>query len=187
MLSRLTSTLASRGDATALLVDETPRSYSELAVSADALAEAMRADRMAGERVALMLPNGIDLVTSYLACFASCAVATPLNARYAPPEVEQALRRARPRWLIANADRLAALQHVDSSVLSGVRIVVAGSDTMAPGDLQAPTSDIAPEADAIIFFTSGLDGTAQGRRAQSRFRAGDPDQHVGGIGRRVRR
>ncbi|RDH74205.1 long-chain fatty acid--CoA ligase [Mycolicibacterium moriokaense] len=155
------STLAARAEATALLIDEKPCSYSDLAVLADALAAAMRADGMAGERVALMLPNGIDLVTSYLACFASGAVAAPLNARYALPEVEQALRRARPRWLIASADRLAVLKQIDSSVLSGVRIVVAGEDiTTTPGGAQSP--DIAPETEAVIFFTSGSTGRPKG-------------------------
>jgi long-chain acyl-CoA synthetase len=45
--------------------------YRELRGAADRLAEAMRADHLFGERVALMLPNSAELVASYLACFTS--------------------------------------------------------------------------------------------------------------------
>ena len=94
-------------------------SYAELAMCARALALAMSADRLAGERVALMLPNGPEAVLAYLACFEAGAVATPLNSRYAPPEIEAVLRRARPRWIVAQADRLDGLDRVDPQVLNG--------------------------------------------------------------------
>jgi long-chain acyl-CoA synthetase len=70
-------------------------SYPDLATSSRALASAMDAAGLAGERVALMLPNGPEALLAYLACFEVGAVATPLNSRYAPPEIEAVLGRAR--------------------------------------------------------------------------------------------
>lgn len=141
-------------------------SYGDLRADADALAAAMVADRLAGERVALMLPNGPDLVLSYLACFASGAIAAPLNARYAAPEVEQALRRARPRWLIVHEDRRAILDRVDAASLSGVRILVADGHRRLCGDetvgLAADSVELGSDTPAVIFFTSGSTGRPKG-------------------------
>lgn len=79
------------------LVHEKRRfTYGELAAAVGAFAGRLHAAGAAGERVAMMLPNSRSTVMTYLACFAAGAVATPLNSRFAPPEIERALRRARP-------------------------------------------------------------------------------------------
>src|SRR4249920_3125901 len=117
-LARLINAHASSaGSRSGLVHADRTWSYTDLATSARALASAMGADRLAGERVALMLPNGPEAVLAYLACFEAGAVATPLNSRYAPPEIEAVLRRARPRWVVVQADRLDRLERVDPHVL----------------------------------------------------------------------
>ena len=76
-----------------------------------------------GDRLASLLPNRTYLVVHYLACIKAGLVATPLNYRYAPPEIDHALgvsgaaalvgpRRARrrPRRLRARV-RAAARDH----------------------------------------------------------------------------
>src|SRR5262249_32755167 len=45
----------------------------------------------AGDRIASLMPNRILLLAHYLACFRAGLVTTPLNYRYAPPEVDHAL------------------------------------------------------------------------------------------------
>jgi long-chain acyl-CoA synthetase len=158
----------SRGDRTALVHDGHRWSYAELAARAGALASAVAADGLAGERVALMLPNGPEAVLTYLACFDAGAVATPLNSRYAPPEIEGALRRARPRWLVVHADRLDRLDHVDPQVLDGVRVLVVGDvagrtplESLLQGrPLDAPGPPL--DAPAVLFFTSGSTGVPKG-------------------------
>lgn len=149
-------------DATALITAERRWTYGELAAAGHALADAMRADGLRGERVALMLPNGSDAVLAYLACFASGAIAAPLNSRYAAPEVAGALRRARPRWLIVHPDRRPILDAVPADALDGVRVLVApvGSSTETPGRVaEEPVPGAAP---AVIFFTSGSTGVPKG-------------------------
>jgi long-chain acyl-CoA synthetase len=143
--------------------------YSDLARGRDALAGRMAEARLGGERVALMLPNGPTTVLAYLACFASGAVAAPLNARYAPPEVERALRHLRPRWLIVQDTRLPLLAQVDPAALAGVRVLVAGHadghEPLAPlleGDAAGASPAPAPDQPAVIFSTSGSTGSPKG-------------------------
>ena len=48
-----------------------------------------------GDRVASLMPNRVDLVVHYLACFRAGLIATPLNYRYTAREIDHALRGER--------------------------------------------------------------------------------------------
>ncbi|MFR9801004.1 class I adenylate-forming enzyme family protein [Pseudonocardia sp. RS010] len=169
-LSRLVAGHAERApDRTALTFGGERWTYAQVGAAADALAAVMAADALAGERVALLLPNSPETVLAYLACFAAGAIAAPLDARHAPPEIERALRRCRPSWLVVHAERVDALGRVDPAVLDGVRILVAGADErherLAPLLLPrgaAPPAPPPPDAPAVLFFTSGSGGTPKG-------------------------
>jgi long-chain acyl-CoA synthetase len=143
-------------------------SYGELEAAVRSLTGQMSHAGLAGERVALMLPNSPETVITYLACFRAGAAAAPLNSRYAPPEIERALRLAEPAWLIVHADRLPLLEQVDPEVLTRLRVLVVGDsgqhnhETLAP--LLSTTLDHAiprpsPDQPAVLFFTSGSTGT----------------------------
>jgi long-chain acyl-CoA synthetase len=157
------------GDKPALVFSGRSWTYRELAAAADALAAHMAGAGLLGRRVAMMLPNGPDAVLTYLACFASGAVAAPLNYRYAPPELERAIRHGKPSWLVVHESRLALLDKVDPAALHGVRVLVSGESTpgsgpdeslaplLVPG-ASAPPFGARPEHPAVMFFTSGSTG-----------------------------
>lgn len=164
----LSNLLAPQPDRVGLRHEGRTWTYAELAAATDALAAAMAEDDLGGERVALLLPNCPETVLAYLACFASAAVATPLNYRYAPPEIERALRRARPRWVVVHADRLDRLRRVAPDALGTARILVVGDtdgyEPLAPllrGEPLRPSAR-PPDAPAVLFFTSGSTGTPKG-------------------------
>src|SRR5919106_6683058 len=59
----------------------------------------------AGDRVASLMPNRVDLVVHYLACFRAGLIATPLNYRYTAREIDHALEVSGADVLLAHVER----------------------------------------------------------------------------------
>lgn len=151
-------------------------SYAELDAMVSRLAAVLHAQGLVGERVALMLPNGLEILSCYLACFRVGAIATPVNYRYAPPELERALTHVRPKWLVIHRSRLPILGRVDPAVAATLRVIVVGTgaEPLASGHTafdallseQPPLPITAPqpadESPAVMFFTSGSTGQPKG-------------------------
>ncbi len=64
----------------------------------------------AGDRVASLMPNRVELVIHYLACLRLGLVITPLNYRYVVPEIDHALRVSGAVLLLYHQERLADLE-----------------------------------------------------------------------------
>ncbi len=58
-----------------------------------------------GDRVASLMPNSDALVIHYLGCFKAGLVATPLNYRYTPPEIDHALNVSGASMLVFDSAR----------------------------------------------------------------------------------
>ncbi|MGD9734587.1 MAG: class I adenylate-forming enzyme family protein [Solirubrobacterales bacterium] len=138
-----------------------------------------------GDRIASLMPNRIDLVVHYLACFRAGLVATPLNYRYTSREIDHALRVSGARVLLAHVERA---EDVAASELAGdldlgaiayrdAEPLPAGNEepeehdggwsaefsTLLAAEPLAPRADpLDPAAPAAIFFTSGSTGPAKG-------------------------
>jgi acyl-coenzyme A synthetase/AMP-(fatty) acid ligase len=111
------------------------------------------------------------LLVHYLACFRGGFVTTPLNYRYAPPEIDHALRVSGASLVVAHAERaddLAASELVGNLPHPVIALEgrVAGGPTLEelvasdPGPVAlTPSATTDP---AAIFFTSGSTGPAKG-------------------------
>jgi acyl-coenzyme A synthetase/AMP-(fatty) acid ligase len=137
-----------------------------------------------GDRVASLMPNRVDLVVHYLACFKAGLIATPLNYRYTAPEIDHALRVSGARALLAHVERaedvaaselaagldLGAIAYRDAEPLPQGNEEPAGAEPGWDHDFASllaaaplPRGEGAdPGAPAVIFFTSGSTGPAKG-------------------------
>jgi acyl-CoA synthetase (AMP-forming)/AMP-acid ligase II len=130
-----------------------------------------------GDRVASLMPNRIDLIVHYLACFKAGLIATPLNYRYTFREIDHALEVSGAAALLAHveraddvaASRLAAqLPHGTIAYRDGAP-AAAGDDLgqsfeslVGSEQLLAEQPPVDPSSPAVIFFTSGSTGPAKG-------------------------
>ena len=138
----------------------------------------------AGDRVASLMPNRVDLVVHYLACFKAGLIATPLNYRYTASEMDHALRVSEARVLLAHVERAA---DVAASELAGGlelgTIAYQDPEPLPQGNAEPDGAEadwdhgfhrlieagplphaeqVDPADPAVIFFTSGSTGPAKG-------------------------
>ncbi|MEO1995498.1 MAG: class I adenylate-forming enzyme family protein [Planctomycetaceae bacterium] len=159
-------------DDLALASDETRMSWQQLAAISDRLAAQYLALGLeAGHRVASLMPNRPALIIHYLACLKAGLVATPLNYRYMPPEIDHALEVSGAAVLLHHAERDAdvAASRYGAQLAKGV-IRYAADDSQGlqfeqlldrpPINTTLPTLDI--DAPAFIYFTSGSTGKPKG-------------------------
>ncbi|MEM6460421.1 MAG: class I adenylate-forming enzyme family protein [Pseudomonadota bacterium] len=121
-----------------------------------------------GDRLASLMPNRVDLVIHYLACFKAGLIATPLNYRYMAAEIDHALGVCEAAALLAHEERAQDLANsrlagslplgiIDFS--DGAKGTFADLTKAAPAPLPDPPDEAAP---ALIFFTSGSTGKPKG-------------------------
>ncbi len=112
--------------------------YRELLDSSARVAGGLRAEGVRrGDRVGLLLGNGIEWCLAFLGAMCAGAVPVPVNTRFAAPEIEHVLRDADVRRVIAPEEALPeGAPYVDSS--------------LQPSDL------------ACLIYTSGTTGAPKG-------------------------
>jgi long-chain acyl-CoA synthetase len=157
-------------DAVAVVSATDQTTWRELDVASDRLARNYVALGLeGGDRIASLVPNRILLLVHYLACFRAGLVATPLNYRYAHPEIDHALEVSGARAIVAHAERADDL--ADTALAGGLlQIGLEGSLGDGPTLEQLVVHDPGPVAfaptrtsdPAAIFFTSGSTGPAKG-------------------------
>jgi acyl-CoA synthetase (AMP-forming)/AMP-acid ligase II/pimeloyl-ACP methyl ester carboxylesterase len=126
----------------------------------------------AGERVALMIPPGIDLCTALYGCWRAGAVVVLVDSGLGPKGMSQAVRAAHPQMIIGIPKALVAARSLNwpgrricTSSLPPKRarlLGVEGSlESLAAREFTAPPT---PEssAPAAVVFTSGATGPSKG-------------------------
>jgi long-chain acyl-CoA synthetase len=159
-------------DGLALASLKTQMSWRELDAAATQLAgQYLRLGVKPGDRVASLMPNRPALVVHYLACLKAGLVATPLNYRYMPPEIDHALEVSGASLLLHHGEReadVAASRLGRQLPLGVVRYRASDSQGLhyeklvaaAPSASPLPTHDL--DAPAFIYFTSGSTGKPKG-------------------------
>src|SRR5574341_898460 len=98
--------LASKPDEIAIASAEGSATWRELDDLTTRLARGYQEHGLEpGARIASLMPNRVALAVHYIAAFKAGLVVTPLNYRYAAPEIDHALEVSGATALLAHAER----------------------------------------------------------------------------------
>ncbi len=139
-----------------------------------------------GDRIATLLPNGIDIVTILLAAARAELIAVALPPRFAPPQIGYALRHSSARALITTPTLAAnvpddARTGLDVTVISGA---AAGSIQLSELLTGPPAAPVRTAADPIglLMYTSGTTSRPKGVVHTQRRMARRVDLFIGEMG-----
>jgi long-chain acyl-CoA synthetase len=177
---------AGHGDKTYVVFEDERLSYAEVHASVRSLAHYLRENCgvVRGDRVAIAMRNYPEWVVSYWATVSIGAAVVGMNAWWTSTEMEFGLADSRPKVLIADDERLERVL----PVLDGLRAVAPlhlvavrcdrdlpddaarWSDVVRPDSapVSLPDSEIDPDDDACIFYTSGTTGFPKGAQLTHR-------------------
>nr|MBP6798055.1 AMP-binding protein [Luteimonas sp.] len=169
LVARLEATAAAFPERIALQQAQRRLDYTGLRASALRLAHALHARGVEpGDRVALILPNGIEAAVAWYGAWRAGAVVVPLNAQARERDFVPWLRHSGARLLVHGAGHDDAAR---AAMEAGVPAwVVAGDGDPASAFAAAPNAVAAaaelpmPDADALaaILYTSGTTGAPKG-------------------------
>ena len=142
----------------ALVFGEQERTHAALHERAQRLATVLaQAGVRRGDRVALLLHNGLEFPESLLACHVLGAVAVPVNFRLAADEIAYVLRDAGAKVLIAG-------EGSPSLPLDGLVLTTgqAYEDAIASADPHTQPARLREDDPALMCYTSGTTGRPKG-------------------------
>ncbi|MGY6655475.1 ATP-dependent acyl-CoA ligase [Amycolatopsis sp. TRM77291] len=161
------------GDKTLVRTDDVERSYIEMAeVVAATAGTLLTAGVGAGDRVALMCENRLEILDVTLACAWLGAVAVPLNTALRGPALSHQLTNSGSKLLIMDSALVGVLADVPPPpelhevwALDGIPVDAPSAYKVVvppPLDDPIPAAQVRPDTTSVILYTSGTTGPAKG-------------------------
>ena len=176
-LSDLLRVAAERDPEGVALVEHRPErrqvTWAELDAAADQVARGLSGRGLvAGQRVAVVMANRIDLPIAYFGILRGGMVAVPINPRSTADEIGRMLADSVARVALADETGVAQVRAAVAATDLTVSVVVDGAEPtdhetafaafLDEAHATAPTAPPDPEALAVILYTSGTSGRPRG-------------------------
>ena len=118
-----------------------------------------------GDAVSLLMPNGVEYIVAYFACFKLGALAGPVNSLLKSEELSYVITNSEARALLVGSDFQAKVESIRHD-LSNLRHVILFDDE-ARATAEFTEGELSEEAigkddEAIIIYTSGTTGKPKG-------------------------
>ncbi len=145
--------------------------YGEMKRASDRLAAALAARGLkAGDRAAILLPQGRDVPVAHVALYKLGVIVVPLAALFGADAIAYRLADAGAKALITNASGLAKIAGTEAA--AGLELIVStdGADgaaldfhkLIADGAPPVAPVDSGPDDPALMIYTSGTTGNPKG-------------------------
>ena len=143
--------------------------YGALETASNRISDALaRRGVVRGDRVAVLLPQGVAVPIAHLAVYKLGAVAVPLANLFGPDAVRYRLDHSGAKALVTDAAGLAKLDGLAAESALSLVVSVDGGDALAWSNLMDEGSDAPvmaqtrPADPALMIYTSGTTGSPKG-------------------------
>jgi long-chain acyl-CoA synthetase len=159
----LAATAARHGDRTALISGDRRLTWGDVADDVRRRAGGLAGRGVGpGDAVALVLPNDVEFVTTFLAVGHLGAVAVPLNPGFTVAELGGHLAGTGARGIVTGPGLLPTLGPWAEAGGAGPGVWVAGAADLPAPAADAPPVAAVPDGPALHAFSSGSTGTPKG-------------------------
>lgn len=118
-----------------------------------------------GDVVSLLLPNSVEYVIAYFACWQLGALAGPINSLLKSQEIAYVISNSEARALLIHSEFLTLVESVRNEVPTLQAIIRFDNEAEAARGQSAdiePNTELDREHEAIIIYTSGTTGKPKG-------------------------
>ena len=118
-----------------------------------------------GDVVSLLLPNSVEYVIAYFACWQIGALAGPINSLLKSQEISYVITNSEARALLVHSEFLPLIETIRDELNTLQAIVIFDNEADATREETKgadPTAEIDGEHEAIIIYTSGTTGKPKG-------------------------
>jgi long-chain acyl-CoA synthetase len=115
--------------------------------------------------VSLLLPNSVEYVIAYFACWQLGALAGPINSLLKSQEIAYVISNSEARALLVNSEFLPLIETIRDELTSLQAIITFDNEADATREEingVDPTAEIEGDHEAIIIYTSGTTGKPKG-------------------------
>ncbi|HEX8098151.1 MAG TPA: long-chain-fatty-acid--CoA ligase [Pyrinomonadaceae bacterium] len=119
-----------------------------------------------GDVVSLLMPNSVEYVTAYFACFKLGALAGPVNSLLKSHEMAFVIGNSEAKALLVGSEFLPQVEKIRGGLPDLRDVIVFDDEARATAEIDdnalLPRVDIRPDDEAIIIYTSGTTGKPKG-------------------------
>jgi long-chain acyl-CoA synthetase len=119
-----------------------------------------------GDVVSLLLPNSVEYVIAYFACWQIGALAGPINSLLKSQEIAYVILNSEAKAWLVSSEFLPVVEAVRDELRGSLRVVIPfDNEAEATSDIAEtpdPQPELTPDDEAIIIYTSGTTGKPKG-------------------------
>jgi long-chain acyl-CoA synthetase len=140
--------------------------YKEFEAAVNRTAQMLTTNHVAkGDVVSLLMPNSVEYVVAYLACWQIGAVAGPINSLLKSQEIAYVISNSEAKALLVHSEFRPVVESIREE-LNSLHAIIGfdneAEETRAEVTEPAITAEIFPDDEAIIIYTSGTTGKPKG-------------------------